>query len=236
MLCHAAPRKVLLDRHSIAVDEPNFLDYVSCKEQPKGICTLTLVLTPDGKDMGALVFDNECSKVIGLAHSIHWDEKTAFPPGAFRGDLSVEPRKDGKPTYWLNDEESGGDVDLACSPCAQWTLEDGPRVISTLEAIRADFEAQAVEQAFDRRFPGRTLSGIPDGLEGPGESSSSLSPGVPPAPSCAAPVPRKEWLFGTMKVSLGEAAALVTDKGSKTGNGYTYGVRATPCREPGKPW
>ncbi|KAL8357351.1 hypothetical protein RB598_002270 [Gaeumannomyces tritici] len=111
MLCHAAPRKVLLDRHSIAVDEPNFLDYVSCKEQPKGICTLTLVLTPDGKDMGALVFDNECSKVIGLAHSIHWDEKTAFPPGAFRGDLSVEPRKDGKPTYWLNDEEFGGGVD-----------------------------------------------------------------------------------------------------------------------------
>lgn len=111
LLCHALATKALLGRHSIAVDEPNFLDYVSCKEQPKGTCTLTLVLTPDGNNMGALVFDNECSKVIGLAHSIHWGEKTKFPRGAFRGDLSVEPRKDGKPVYWLDGKESGDEVD-----------------------------------------------------------------------------------------------------------------------------
>jgi len=60
LLCHALATKPLLSRHSIAVDEPNFLDYVSCEEQPKGTCTLTLVLTPDGNNMGALVFDNEC--------------------------------------------------------------------------------------------------------------------------------------------------------------------------------
>lgn len=52
------------------------------------------------------------SKVIGLAHSIHWGEKTKFPRGAFRGDLSVEPRKDGKPVYWLDGKESGDEVDV----------------------------------------------------------------------------------------------------------------------------